>query len=184
MKVNSKMLSGAAAAEDALARKETRDLADSIPEGHILHDEIERQKALMGGDIEGLPPGHPLYRAMVAAKERYETELEEEETALADKEVASERASIKKAKKLDEKKARRARIVREEEAANMLREAAKAVNSEISSAIEGMRKLYAVISEHEEILNMQPLMKAKTLRLKRFLYATEKGLSTNKMGRA
>ena len=104
VKVSSEMLSGAQAAEGALARKETKELADSIPEGHILHDEIERQAAMMGGDIEGLPPNHPLYRAMLAAKERFETEKDKEETFEAEQEVAQEKATIKKAKKLYEKK--------------------------------------------------------------------------------
>lgn len=182
VKVSSEMLSGARAAEDALARKETRELVDSIPEGHILHDEIERQKMMTGGDLEGLPPSHPLYRAMAAAKERFEAEAEEEDTP-SPREEAQEKAKIKKAKRIDEKKARSARIAREVESEEHLNTATKAVDSGIASALDSLKRLYGLLAEHEEILNTRPITKARTLRLKRFLFATEKGLSTSRMGR-
>ncbi len=181
--VNSSMLSGAKAAEDALARKEVRDLADSIPEGHVLRDEIDRQTAEMGGDLSGLPPSHPLYRAMVAAKERFETEKAEEEAREEETQKAQERLKVKKAKKLDEKRARQNRIAKEVEREESLREATTAVDGEVVKLLDGVRALYGVIAEHEEILNTHPIGKMRLMRLKRFMYATERGLSTARMGR-
>jgi len=39
------------------------------------------------------------------------------------------------------------------------------------------------MSEHEEILNMNPYSRAKVIRLKRLLFAAERGLSEGKITR-
>jgi len=175
--VSSEMLSGAQAAESTLARGEYVELEDSLPEGHPLREQVEKAKADLGGDLGGLPDGHPLILQLRAAKERYDADIAEET------EDAQEKAKeVKKAKKLDRAKARSERIAKEEERAGRSREAAKAVNREISSALDSVRELYKVLSEYEEDLNVNPLSRARALRLKRMLVAVERGLSDSRMG--
>ena len=57
------MLSAAKDAEASLARRDAEDLGNSLPEGHPLREEVERQKAMIG-DLSGLPAGHPLLQAL------------------------------------------------------------------------------------------------------------------------
>jgi len=177
--VSAKILSGARAAENSLAREEMRELEESLPEGHPLHDEIEKKKAEMGGDLSGLPPGHPLYRMLRDAKARYDEDIAEET-----EEAQAKAREVKKAKKVDREKARRERIAREEEQSDKRRTAASAVNKEIANTLESVKSLYEALAEHEEIFNMEPISRARSLRLKRLLYALERGLSESRLGRA
>ena len=168
--ISGMMLSSVKEAEASLARQESQDLEKGIPDGHPLRDEVEKQKALLG-DLSGLPPGHPLLRAMQLAKESYE-KIQEQKQSEQDKV-----SKVKKAKKVDaDKAARNARRI-EEENAEKRASAAKMVNTGIDGSLVSIRGLYRVIGECEEILNNDPMGRARVSRLKRLLYATERGLS-------
>lgn len=171
------MLSAAKDAEASLARQEAKDLEGGLPEGHPLRNEAEKQKALLG-DLSGLPPGHPLLRAMQAAKDRYDQQQEQRA------EEQDKTAEVKKAQKISEDKARQAARRVEEEKAEKWREAAKVVDSGLNGALGEVRKLYKHLADHEEILNMDPLSRAKAARLKRLLFAAERGLSECRITKA
>lgn len=175
--VSGGMLSAAKDAEASLARQEAQELERGIPEGHPLRDEAEKQKALLG-DLSGLPPGHPLLRAMQAARERYEQQ-QQQRTEEQDK-----TAVVRHAQKVDADKARReARRVEEEQAGQRL-EAAKLVDAGIQGTLSEVRKLYKTMADSEQILNMDPLSRAKVGRLKRLLFAAERGLSECRIAKA
>lgn len=163
------MLSAAQDVEASLARQEVKDLEQGIPEGHPLREEAEKQKALLG-DLSGLPPGHPLIKAMQDAKERYESQ-QTQRTVEQDK-----TKDVRKANKVDEDKARMAARKREDENSEKHRGAAKQVDDGINGALGEVRKLYKTMSDYEEILNIDPYSRAKVGRLKRLLFAAERGL--------
>ena len=167
---SSDLLSAARQAEASLARREAEDLENGLPEGHPLRNEADKQKALLG-DLSGLPPGHPLLVAMQKAKEVYEQTQAQKQMEQA------KTADLKKSKKIDEEKARKAARQQEEERKVMVTDAAKEIDYGISGTLDEVRKLYKVMSEHEELLNNDPLCRSKVGRLRRLLFAAERGLS-------
>lgn len=175
-KLNGAMLSSIKSAEASLAKQEIRDLEAGIPDGHPLKDEAERQKALIG-DLGDLPAGHPLIKMMQAAKERYEqqqSQKNEEQGAAAD---------VRRARKVNEENAKReARRVEDEQSEKRIG-AAKQVNSGIDVTLTAVRGLYRTMSDYEEILNTDPYSRARIGRLKRLLFAAERGLSECKIAR-
>jgi len=175
--VSGAMLSSVKDIEASLARRDSEDLERGLPEGHPLREEVNKQKALLG-DLSSLPPGHPLILAMQAAKDRYEqqqTQRTEEQTHAAD---------VRKATKVDADKVRRAARVAEDDQKIKRQDAAKQVNSCIEGTLGTVKELYRVLSQHEELLNMEPLSRARAGRLKRLLFAAERGLSECRISRA
>lgn len=170
--VNSEMLAGVKDAEATLARREVEELESGLPEGHPLRDEAEKQKALLG-DLSGLPPGHPLLKAMQAAKDRYDQREKEQGAA----------REVRQAKKVDADSAKKEARRVEEAQVERHRTASHTVNAGIDAALREVRGLYKTMSEHEEILNMNPYSRAKVIRLKRLLFAAERGLSEGKITR-
>jgi hypothetical protein len=175
--VNGSMLTAAKDAEASLARQESQDLEKGLPEGHPLREEAEKQKAILG-DLSGLPPGHPLLLAMQAAKERYEQQQVQRT------EEQSKTAEVRKAKKIDAVKVRRDARRAEDEQTEAIEGAAKRVNNSIDGTLTSVRELYKVMSDNEEILNNSPIGRAKVSRLKRLLFAAERGLSELKITKA
>jgi len=169
VKVDVNMLTGAKDAERSLAKEETRKLEDSIPEGHILKDEIDKQKALLG-DLGDLPPGHPLIKMLMDAKARYETKDEREEEQ-------GKTAEVRKAKKIEKSKQRREEEERRVAAEGFRKDAAKNINKGIDSLMSGIRSVCEDISEAEEVLNRDPSCKVKVMKAKRLLFAMERGIS-------
>ena len=177
MGVSGAMLNSAKEMEATLARREIEDLEKSIPDGHPLREEANKQKALLG-DLSGLPPGHPLIMAMQAAKDRYEqnqAQRAEEQTRTAE---------VRKGTKVDEDQARRVAIRAEEEQSEKLLSAAKDVNDRITATLNSVKELYKVLAQHEELLNTAPISRARAGRLKRLLFASERGLSECRISRA
>ena len=183
------LLSGARAAERQLHRNEIRRLKESLPEGHPLLQELDAEEARMDGDLGGLPTNHPLILAMKAAAERWDQEHgpgtggDEDEEGLEDGLEAENPVEVRKAKKLDARTARREEIAKDEEQTQARREAAKEINDQIAIAMGAMKELYRVVSEREESLISNPLARTKTERLKRLLYAVERGLSDSRIMR-
>lgn len=171
IKIDGRMLSAAKDAEVALAREEVKGLEEALPEGHPLKEEAEKQKALLGGDLSGLPPGHPLLVALETAKRNIEAQK-----AL-DAEKEQVKTQIKRAKKIDPNAAKREERRQEDEATDKRRVAAKVVNDNIEEVLKGVKVLFDELSANEEILNTDPFARVKAARLKRLLFATERGIS-------
>ena len=172
--VSGSLLSAAKDAEASLAREESRELEMSIPEGHPLRNEAERQKTLIG-DLGGLPPGHPFLLELQKAKDHYDQQQNKREI---EQERSSETRKIKKIETIREN--REARRL-EDDALEERTRTAKRVDSGVNSILSNFRILYKTVSESEEILNKDPLCRAKIVRLKRLLIAIERGLSESKI---
>ena len=179
-KVSGSMLSGIKAAEEVLARRESENLGDGLPEGHPLLEELAKQQSLLG-DLSGLPPGHPLVQTLLDAKERYQAQESEiaEETETAQQKTKK----LRQAKRIEHDKAERQRRAKEDEQKTRVRTAAHDVNERIDDALEHFKGLYKQLTSDEEILNINPYCKTRVERLKRLLFAIERGLSSCKMGR-
>jgi hypothetical protein len=177
-KMGASTLEGIRAAEKTLKREEFKDLLGSLPDGHPLRDEADRVSEEAGGDLAGLPDNHPLIMQLKQAKERYDASIAEET------EEAQEGArELKKAKKLSAVKKRRERIAQQEGRDLRHREAAKSVNSGIDDVLKSVKGLYEILAAQEETLNADHLTRNRMLRLKRMLYATERGLSDSRINR-
>jgi hypothetical protein len=137
---------------------------------------------LLGGDLSGLPPGHPLLVRLQMAKEAYErSQVQEESQQMQDKAV-----ELRKAKKIEDTKAaneRQAKRAEERETAEECGESARFINKGLDDVQTAVRKLWTVSAEHEENLNKNPFNRAKMLRLKRLLYAVERGLSESRFSK-
>lgn len=169
--------------EQSIAREVSKKLEDSVPEGHPLKAEIEKQKSIMGGDLSGLPEGHPLVKALKVAKETYEVRQIEENKDKSGEKKPEDDSGLRKAKRLDEDKVRRARMNQEERDGDEIRVATKNVNSQIDEILSNVHKAWQVLGGYEEVFNRNPNSRAKFLRLKRILFATERGLSETRIGR-
>lgn len=186
LNLNASTLGKLKAMEQSLASQDAKKLESAVPDGHPLKAEIEKQKAITGGDLSGLPPGHPLIRALQTAQESYESRQSGE------KEKSSQQGQpkddidavkLRRAKHLDEAKARRARYDKESQDTDETREAANVVNKQVSEVLAAVRATWETVSGCEETLNRTPTGKVKILRLKRILYATERGLAETRIGR-
>jgi prophage DNA circulation protein len=170
-KMSASMVAGAKAAEESLARGESKEVEDKLPEGHPL------RKALADGDLDGLPPGHPMRVAIEEAAERYHAQKEQEQQLSEETEDAQDKTrQIRKAKKLDKKKAQQDRIAQEVEAREQCQTAAKDVNKAIDDSLGSMRELYKALGDSEEIFERNPYCKVRAAKLKRLLQAVERGL--------
>ena len=176
MGVNGAMLSSVKDMEASLARRDAEDLEKGLPEGHPLRDEVNKQKALLG-DLSGLPPGHPLMMAMQAAKDRYDQQQAQRTVE------QTNTAEVRRATKIDADKEKRATRIADDEKELKRRDAAKQVNSGIEGTLGTVKELYRVLSQHEELLNIDPLSRARASRLKRLLFAAERGLSECRISR-
>jgi len=179
LKLNADMLGKLKQVEQTLASDEAKKLEEAVPEGHPLKAEIEKQKAIVGGDLSGLPDGHPLIRALRTAKETYEVRKTEENTGA----VPQEQPPLRKAKKLDEAAVRRERIAQEEKAVDDTNAASKVINGQLDVVLKNVRELWGILQGYEETFNKTPVGRVKLLRLKRILFATERGLSDTRIGR-
>jgi len=177
MKISGNMITGVKAAEEALAREEAKGLEDALPEGHPLKEEVEKQKAMMGGDLSGLPPGHPLIRALQHAKRSYDAKKAVEDTK------EQFRTQIRKVKKIDPNAAKRVERAREDDESEHRISSAGMVNNEIQALLLKVKDLYGILAQHEESLNTDPFSRTKVLRLKRMMMAMERGLADCRIAR-
>ena len=175
--ISGSMLTAAKDAEASLARQEVQDLEKGIPEGHPLREEAEKMKAMLG-DLGGLPPGHPLLLEMQAAKKRYEQQQVQRT------EEQGKVVGVRKAKKIDAARVRQDARRAEDEQSEAIEGAAKQVNRGIDDALGKVKELYKMMLDNEEILNNSPIGRAKVSRLKRLLFAAERGLSELKITKA
>lgn len=181
-KITGNMLNRVKAFDESIARQEARALEDVLPDGHPLKEEVEKQKALLGGDLSGLPAGHPLLVRLQAAKEAYERgKVQEESQQMQEKAVELRKAKkIEEAKTANDNKVKRAQ---ERETADECSESARNVNKGIDEVQVSVRKLWVVFGENEENLNKNPFNRARMLRLKRLLLAVERGLSESRFSK-
>lgn len=179
--VSSKVLFGIRAAEESLARQESKEMESSLPPGHPLRTEIDKMKAAIGGDLSDLPPGHPLLKQLQVAKDSF-LRIQEQEAKQKESQPSLE---LRKAKKLKDQKGIQARQerARQEEIVDGKQIVADTINRHIDEVLLSVRKLYEIMSAKEELLSDDSMNRAKLLRLKRLLYATEQGLTGSRMGR-
>ena len=191
-KVGLEMLSNAKAAESTLRREERRGLVEALPPGHPLEEEVKQAQAELDGDLSGLPEGHPLIRQLKAAQKRYEqaqpvAQVEGEESELDqpdERETAQQKArEVRLAKKISRTETRLKQARAEETASGEVRAAATAVNEDITVALGIVRKMYGTLEKNEGILNRHRVNAVKAVRLKRLLYAFERGVSDAIMSR-
>jgi len=171
--MNANMLKSLKEAEAVLARTEAERLSD-LPDGHPLKAEVDRQKAVLDGDLSGLPEGHPLRRALLEAKERHERRLQQE---------AEEggKVEVRKAKRLDEAKVRRDARKAEDERERVARDAAKSVNAGIDKVLVSMDELGRIVEENERVFVGSHLGRANMLRIRRLVQAAVAGLEGSRL---
>jgi len=177
--IKGSMLNKVKAAEDSLARQEAKKLEVALPEGHPLKEEVEKQKAILGGDLSGLPPGHPLLRALEAAKETYE----KSKTETIVQETESPNVELRKAKKLEDVSVRRNRFAQEARQSEDKYAVARDVNKSVEGVLVAVRGLWEKLASNEEILDRDPMNKAKVMRMRQVLVAVEKRFSETRLSR-
>ena len=179
-KTDARLISGAMAAEAALAKKEGESYDETLkrlPEEDPLKIAAAHQKKLVG-DLGDLPPGHPVLVAMEEARLRYEAE---QEAAQSEDDSEEQERQIRKAKKLDAKKAAREARNREEEENDRRRAAAKNINSSMAEAVDTLKRLNDnIIASHEDFSGDQYAM-MRLERMSRVLTATMRGLTEFKL---
>lgn len=179
MKPDAGMISGAMAAEAALAKEESDEFEktlESLPEDHPLRVEAEQQKRLMG-DLAGLPKGHPLLLAMEEARLRYEAE----QPAVEESGDGQEQIRIRRAKKLDAKKAAAEERRREDENEERLRAATKRINSSMNETIDTLKRLSDNIAASQEDFAGDRYALMKLERLNRVVTATMRGVAESRL---
>ena len=167
------------AAEETLAKEDAKALETALPEGHPLRAEVEKQKALLGGDLSGLPPGHPLFRMLEASRQVYERRAVEKES----QELKEEAVKIRRAKRIEEIKARKEKIADNDSKSEMRRNAAKTVNKCVDDVIGSIRDAWKVMADSEEIFNNDPYDRIKVVKMRNLLSAVERGLLDNRFNR-
>jgi hypothetical protein len=180
--IKGRLLDRVKAAEDSLAKEEAKKLEAALPEGHPLRAEVERQKAILGGDLSGLPPGHPLLRTLQAAREAYERSQAEIVVSDAIPESDDGGTEPRKARRLEEAAARKQRNAEEDELTRR-REAAKAINVGVDRILLSVRNLWKNLATSEQALMAEPTNRAKILRMKQMLIAVERRFSETRLSR-
>jgi hypothetical protein len=171
--MSAKIVAGAKAAEETLARGAARQTEDKLPDGHPLRAE----------DLDGLPEGHPMRRAIEEAAERYHEQQEQDALAEETGEAQDKARQVRKAKKLDRQKATRERISHEVKEREACQQSAKSVNKGIDDTLGSMRELYKILASNEEVLGRNAYCNVRALKLKRLLQAVERGLFDSRMTR-
>lgn len=179
--VKGNLLNRVKAAEETLAKEEAKVLEGVLPEGHPLKEEVERQKAILGGDLRGLPPGHPLLKMLQASKEAYDRAQAEGSGAEGGPE--NEELKVKKAKKVDDVKARRDRIAQEEAVTEEKLGAIKVVNKHLDDVLGSIRAAWQALAENEDVLAANMLNRRRVVKVKGLLMAVERGLLENRLSR-
>jgi hypothetical protein len=176
-------ITGAMAAEAALARKEAEELErdiESLPDDHPLKLAALEERRRTGGDLAALPSGHPLLMEMEAAKIKHEERerLESEDDA---RQEEREQIKLRKAKKLNAKKAAAERRIREDERESRLRNATKRINSSMSDTMDSLRILSDNVEASKEDFRHDNYATMKLDRLNRLIVATMRGISESKI---
>lgn len=180
--MNGQMIASIKAAEDMLAREHTKQqqvdaqkVLESLPEDHPIIAEFNSNPAL-AQDLGNLPPGHPLLRALMDAKRRYEEQIaaETQET----QEKTSERRHEGRAKQREAEAKRRA----EEEADRQERVmAGKTLNDQIIRATGQLESLYQSMQDLSPTLENDPYCRVKMKKLERLLVACKRGFDECKI---
>jgi hypothetical protein len=187
MKKVEKLKSGAALSrlmevEGTLARAKARQLEedlDGLPDDDPAKVEARRQKMMLGGDLAGLPPGHPLLKILEEAKLRYES---------GEKLSAEERAekqsgpAVRKAKRLDLKKKAAQERAEEESKTQRRRAAAKGLKGAMETMLVSVRTFKDVALQSSEAFKGDVHSVAKIQRLLRMSVAVEKWITDGLSG--
>jgi hypothetical protein len=179
MKIGLETLTSAKAAESTLKREARQRRVAALPAEHPLAEELEKARAELGDDLEGLPESHPLMVELKAAEKRYELAAERET-----EDAEKEDRKVRKAQKMDRRDTKRRQRIEEEDQGRELREAATQVNKEMDASMTAVRGLYQALETNDGVLSKNRLNAARSARLKRMLAAFERGISETRMSRA
>ncbi len=166
-------LSKAMEAEGDLARRNARRIEEKLaqlPDDDPVKQEARKQKMMLGGDLAGLPPGHPLIKMLEDAKARYESEQVTGETEQAPG------PQLKKARKLDERKRIAARIVAEEEKTRTRRAAMKDLKQSMETTLVAVRTVKDAALQSAEVFQGDQFAQMKIQRYARMAMGIEKWL--------
>lgn len=162
-------------AEGNLARENARKIEqdiESLPDGDPVRKEANRQKAMLGGDLSGLPPGHPLLVMLEEARLRYEAAQEQK----SDEGEKAAEETIRKAKKLDARKRSDDRAARDaaEDKAKKKRVASKDLKSAMEHTLVTVRTMKDSVANAAEAFQGDAYAMARMQRLFRMAVAVEK----------
>jgi len=181
MKIDAKMISGAMAAEEALSRKENRwvdDVVDSLPDGSPVKDAANQLKAQT--DLAGLPPSHPLFKILEEERLRYEAKMAEQaESQKSEAEV--DVTAIRRAKRVDAKKARQKARLKEEEDGRKIQAAVNLYNGSLAETMKMVQHLRKNMMASQEDFKDSYYASHKMARLERMLIAFERGIADSKL---
>lgn len=180
MMMNGQMISGIKAAEEMLAREQKKremsdaqKMVDSLPDDHPLVVEFNRNVAMVG-DLNGLPAGHPLFKALADAKKRHDEKIETDN--------AQEGAKGSRLKKKDDHRKIAAQKSADEEMERQVKKmAGKTLNDQIDRTTAQIGSLYESMKELLPTLENDPYCKVKMRKLERILYASKRGIDECKI---
>ena len=163
--------------ENRLSKKETvSQNMDFVEEGSPLDLEIKKMKSIHGEDLDGLPPGHPLFRILAEAKQRYDI-MKAAQKAQAD---MRENVGGKTPNKTPKGVSINAKVKPEEtESARVI--AAHKVNKAIEQTDDSLRRLMKEIIDNEALINTEHVGKLRLYRLKRMADAMRRLLGESKI---
>jgi len=90
---------------------------------------------------------------------------------------------IRRAKRIEEIKARKEKIADNDSKSEMRRNAAKTVNKCVDDVIGSIRDAWKVMADSEEIFNNDPYDRRKVVKMRNLLSAVERGLLDNRFNR-
>lgn len=178
MPLRAKTLKGIMGAESQLARREARNMLDSLPPGHPLL-QAAGEEMRRSGDIADLPDTHPLKIEIAEAKKRFD-ERQQTETQEKKGETA-ESPKVKKARRLKQAREVRERIAREEQEHQERQDAAKSINGVIDKNIIMTEELLTVVRQNVNPFREDPFTRARLSRLERLALAVRRGLIEGKL---
>lgn len=177
-KVGLKSLSGITIAQNVerdLRRRDFDKVLEGIPEGSSLKEKINKQMSL-SGDLDGLPPGHPLLVEIQRAKDDHDERVRLRAVELEKKkpsEFALKTRERQRNKSREISESRNKEEQREDERQQIL----KQINSGVDGILKEVRAVYGLMKINDEILNENSASRSSTSRLIRLLHVTDRGLS-------
>ena len=164
------MLHAVNRAENILVRNESRLLDVVLSNDHPLKSEVERQKSMLG-DLTDLPPGHPLLLTLQTAKKNYE---EQQELRCKEQEKTKNTNHVRKVRKQNKKQEQ---IIENDSNEEKRQVAIKKLNIGIRKHLDALEYLHNLVSQNEEILSIDPLIRSKVSKLKRMIVVSQRGIS-------
>lgn len=147
---------------------QAQEVVAALPAGHPLKEAI--------GDVSGLldlPEGHPLWRDIREAKQRYDEATKDE--VLDTRQKFAEK--MKKVRRLDADKKRQVRLAEEQDNGEQKASAAK-INAALDKTIRSLKDLFEVVDFESAVLSKTYPGRVAVERIKRTAYNVERVLGS------